>query len=131
MICNNCQRVENIPSCVDQIIIGSISTTDTNVYVYFEDDKGRVIRLESSSDGSGQIALDLTLTANDAFRITPELFYKVWVTLQSAASVTDTEDLTISGDVVNTFDCLWLKAQKVLDEDSVITITSETLVKVT
>ncbi|MDX1373376.1 MAG: hypothetical protein R3321_12955 [Nitrososphaeraceae archaeon] len=130
MICNNCSRVKDIPSCVDAIVIGTISSLTTAVYIYFQDQRGVVNRLTSTTSGAGLITLDLTDTGNDDFRIVPNMLYDVWVTLQSATSITDKEDITVSGDNVNTYDCVSLKAEKIRDEADVITITSETLVLV-
>ena len=129
MICNNCSRVKDIPSCVDALIIGAISSLTTNVYIYFHDQVGRLNRLEGASDGAGLITLDLTIAANDDFRIMPEMLYDLWVSLQSAASITDKEDLTVLGSVT-TQDCVSFKAEKVRNDIDVITITSETLVLV-
>ena len=130
MICNNCQRVKDIPNCLNALVIGTISSANTSVYIYFQDIRGNINRLEATTSVSGLITIDLTATANDAFKFMSNILYDVWVTLQSASSITDKEDITISGDATNDFDCLRLKAERVSDEDSVITITSETLVKV-
>lgn len=126
MICNNCQRVCNIPSCVDNIIIGSITDTDQAVYVFFQDQRSVINRLSATSDGNGLITLDLTDTANDDFEIIPEMLYDIWVTRDDAESITDKEDITVSGSL-ETFNCLGFKANKIRNDDNVITITSDTL----
>ena len=118
-ICSPCTRVKNLPSCVTDIVIGTVAQTSTAHYVYFKNlATGRINRYAATSDGSGL----LTVTVDE--EIFPQHTYKVWVNQQSATNATDEETITIGA---ATPTCLEIHFYRVTDDSGQVNYTSQTL----
>lgn len=90
--CLKCTKVNNIPKCLDELVVGTISSTNTDVYIVLESSTGRIITFTATSDGAGLVKLDTTdFEPNQVFN------YNLWVSLQSN-NIYDAEDLTIEGE---------------------------------
>ena len=94
MSCSPCSFVKPVPICVQQIIIGTISSIDANIYVFVKNvTTGKEIRLSTITDGAGLITLDVSgLTFSDSFT------YEFKAILQTAVSINDVETITIGVD---------------------------------
>jgi len=90
--CSNCSPCKTIPTCVDSLLIGSITSLSTDVTVYFKDiTTQKIYTFEETTDGSGNITVDLgTLNPINATHT-----FEVWATLKGAASIHDNETLTV------------------------------------
>lgn len=99
MINCNCHRAQTLTKCAGSLTIGSISATDADIYVYFQDlGTGRIDREESTTDGNGNIVL------SPSFNFMPR-DYHIWVTKKNANYFTDYEKITIDGNA-DTHDCI-------------------------
>jgi hypothetical protein len=87
MACNDCSELDSIPECTDSIVLGSIDP-DTEVYIYVKNIfTDYVHREEVTSDGDGDITLDLT--EPDSSFYNPDSQYEIWVTLRDSSERLD------------------------------------------
>lgn len=81
MACNNCSQLDEIPECTETLVLGTIDP-DTEIYIYVKNiSNGYVHREETTSNGDGDITLDLT--APDSTFYNPDSSYEVWATLRT------------------------------------------------
>lgn len=123
MACNTCQSTKSIPVCTGSLVLGNITALNTNVYIFVKNNTtGYIHRQEATSNGSGQVSLDLSLP--DPSFYNPDSQYEVWVTLQSTSQNTK---LNIAISAVN-YTCFDLSFNPVYgEEDENIAYTSHTL----
>ena len=121
MSCSNCTPAKNLRICGEDITIGTISSSNTDVYIYVRDIiTGKIYRQETTSDGDGVVTL--AMDDNNRF-FQPIRTYEIWVTLTDAASQEDTETLTIHG---GEYDCIQAEFERITDADG-NTIADSTL----
>lgn len=92
---DNCQITEMIATCVKNLEIGTITSFNTDILIYIEDDTtgAKPIAFPSTTDGAGIVEL----TDIDTFpTFMPNHSYKLWVALESATSVESRETITIN-----------------------------------
>jgi hypothetical protein len=81
MACN-CSELDQIPECTESIVLGALSEIDTEVYIYVKNTfTGYVHREETTSNGDGDVTLDLTQPDSSFYN--QDSAYEVWVTLRS------------------------------------------------
>jgi hypothetical protein len=101
MACNDCYLLDSIPECTEELVLGTIDP-DTEVYIYVKNIfTGYVHREEVTSDGDGEIVLDLTQP--DISFYNQDSIYEIWATLR-----TDSERLDITVAYGQVHDCLSL-----------------------
>jgi hypothetical protein len=101
MACNDCYILDSIPECTESLELGSIAP-DTEVYIYVKNIfTGYVHRQETTSDGDGDLILDLT--EPDISFYNQDSIYEIWATLR-----TDNERLDITYAYGLTSDCFSL-----------------------
>lgn len=94
MTCISCTPTKSIPSCIDDLIIGTgVAATDYVVYVE-NLTTGYIYAQEVTSDGSGLITLDTTLPDKSFYN--KDSSYNLWVGLPGG-SPNDMEEITIDG----------------------------------
>jgi hypothetical protein len=108
MACNDCYQLDSIPECTEELELGSIAP-DTEVYIYVKNIfTGYVHREEVTSDGDGDIVLDLTQP--DISFYNQHSIYEIWVTLR-----TDNERIEVTYAYGLTADCFSLSFFQVND----------------
>ena len=111
--CNACLDADNIPECLTNLTIGTISSLAIAVYVYITNNStGMIERLETTTDGAGLV----TLTAIDNTWLVPDNSYSTYVVLQSATDISTKEDITIGA---STADCVNFKVNAVFGDDEI------------
>ena len=119
--CLKCTRVKDVPKCLDQLVIGTISQTNTNVHVYFQTSTETLTRFTAQSDGAGLVVLDTT-----NFEPNQVLLYNLWVTLENSG-VYNNESLTIEGSI-DPVECVSFNFNTIYNGNgSVISFASQTL----
>ena len=119
--CLKCTRVKDVPKCLDQLVIGTISQTNTNVHVYFQTSTEILTRFTAQSDGAGLVVLDTT-----NFEPNQVLLYNLWVTLENSG-VYNNESLTIEGSI-DPVECVAFNFNTIYNGNgSVISFASQTL----
>lgn len=114
MSCTACQATKIIPSCTDELVIGSVEDASTDLYVYIKNlTTGYVHRQEVMSNEYGLVTLDLSLP--DISFYNPNNTYESWVTLQDA-QIDDRLPVTIGDD---DYTCFALNFEKVFDETGI------------
>lgn len=59
MSCTNCDQIKPIPTCVLELVIGTIAGANKNIVVMVEDiTQNRLSAIKMMSDGSGSIKMD-------------------------------------------------------------------------
>jgi len=121
-ICSDCLHAKPIARCVTNLIVGTISSLNTAVYVYIRnltlDD--REIRYSVTSSAAGLITVPITPQ-----RFSEDHAYEIRVTKASAIGVEVRENITIGGDVA---DCVALRFEMIYDNNNaVVTYTNQTL----
>jgi hypothetical protein len=80
----NCSELDSIPECTDSIVLGAISDIDTEVYIYVKNTfTGYVHREEATSNGDGDVTLDLT--EPDSSFYNQDSAYEVWITTRDSS----------------------------------------------
>lgn len=99
MICSPCQPTKKIPDCFDKLIIGLVEQALTDYYVYIKDlTTGGTIRVEATSNSGKELKID------NSSSFSPAHSYEVWVTLKSAATFEDRQQILIDSKT-ETKDC--------------------------
>ncbi len=116
MTCISCKPTKKIPTCISEIVIGTI-VADMDYLVYIENNNtGYILKLPCTSDVDGLLTLDLSEIDTTFF--SPNNKYKLTVTLADAA-ISDILDITLAdASVVN---CLLLLFAKSFDNEGLIT----------
>lgn len=118
-VCDPCLQTQLIPVCVTNLTIGDIAVTDTDVFIYIKDiTTGRLNRFEETSDGSGEVILDLTGEPD----FMPDHAYELHITLKAATSIEDKELITVLNGA-DPVDCLSLRFNYVEEDKSYADIT--------
>ena len=90
MICEPCKIARPVPVCVENLTLGTIPLTDTDVYIYFHNIKnGRFERTTATTDAGGLVIADLT-----QIKLMSNHIYEVWVTDQAAVNLDAAEIVT-------------------------------------
>lgn len=89
-----CTRIKNVPACTNNLTLGTITDHNAAVWIYIEDlTTGRKKRVAGVSSNTGEVIL-----AMDSQRFYQSGHaYEITVVLQSATSIYDTKDITVSG----------------------------------
>lgn len=104
-VCNPCLITDTIPVCVNSLVVGTISSLTTDVFIYIKDiTTDVVVRFEEQTNGAGLITITGLDTQPDFM---PDHSYELWVTLESATSIDDREDITVPN-AANTTECIAL-----------------------
>lgn len=108
-VCAPCQKAEDIPNCLENLEIGTISDVDTDVYIYIKDiTSDNQLRFERTSSAAGLVTLT-GLDSEDEFM--PAHSYELWITLKSATSIEDRETITIGLDTVECIALTFIKVK--------------------
>lgn len=119
--CNPCTITLPISLCTESITIGSISSADTAVKVYFKNiATGKVVSFETTTTSGG------TVTIDSPFNFARNQSYEVWVNLASANSVEHKETISIGYD---SQECLLVSFVQVWDTSAgyPVQFTNQTL----
>lgn len=107
-VCAPCTLTEEVPSCLTNLIIGTISSTNTDVHVYQKHIlTGRVVRYDVTTSGAGLVTIEVEDIMQDQI-------YEYWVVLDTATSIEDRETITINAD---TYTCVTVPFVKVMQSD--------------
>lgn len=118
-ICNSCPRLKPISICVNNLIIGTVSSLSTSYNIYFRSlANGFVVKYTATSDGAGL----LTLSPTDGFVLASNHLYELYVNTTTSSSTG--ANLTIG---TTTATCYNVMFEQVHDEDSVYTYVNQTL----
>lgn len=121
-VCSPCTKVDVIPVCLTNLIIGTIAGLTQNVWIYFRDTTtGKLKRYENQSDGAGLVTLTLVQNNGDFM---PEHAYEVWVQNENEVNIETKLDITISAVI---YTCFLVNFTYVKDGDE----TNETYTTVT
>lgn len=121
-ICNDCIHPKPIARCITNLIIGTISSVNTAIYVYIKDKTldDREIRYAVTSGATGIVTVPITPQ-----RFSEDHSYEIHITKQSAINVNEKENMTIDGEVG---DCSSLSFETIWDNNNLIaTYTNQTL----
>ena len=120
-ICSDCIHSKPIARCITNLIVGTISSLNTAVYVYVRDiTTDRDIRYSLTSSAAGLITIPITPQ-----RFSEDHSYEIWVTLATAAGVENKQNITIGGEVSN---CVAVRFETIWNNDNTIaTYTNQTL----
>lgn len=124
MSCNNCTKFKTLPSCLEDLVIGTLTgVASTNVYVYLKNHStGLLYRFSATTTLYGGLTIDLT--DNGQFAPTPKHDYELWVTLASATNTDEREDITI--DTVD-YSCVSFTFENVFVGYNLVDYTTQTL----
>lgn len=120
-VCTKCTKSKPIARCITNLIVGTISSFNTNVYVYILDlTTERIIRYSVTSSAAGLITVPITPQ-----RFSEDHSYEIWTTLTTAAGVNVKLNITVGADVA---DCVALQFETIWANDNTIaTYTNQTL----
>lgn len=120
-VCSECLHPKPIARCVTNLIIGTISSLNTSVYVYISNlTTGREIRYTVTTSVAGLVTIPITPQ-----RFSEDHSYEIHVTLATASNINVKENITIGGDVS---DCVSLRFETIWNNDNTIaTFTNQTL----
>lgn len=121
-----CTNVKPIASCGTNLIIGTISSFNTAVYVFIKRLGGaaRIERLDDTTNGAGQVAPAIS-DLPDGF-LSPNFDYEIYVTL-ATATPNDRETITLT-DGVTIDTCFCLPVIEVNEDDAIQAYANQTLV---
>ena len=120
-VCNPCLQTDTIPTCLTDLVIGTITDTTTDVFIYFKDHTtNKTIRFEETSDGAGLVTVTGLDTQPDFM---PNHSYEVWITLAIAVSIEEKEDITVPNAATST-ECIALDFEYTGEDYASITITA-------
>lgn len=116
-VCDPCTKTELVPKCLTNLVIGTIGSNGAAVYVYIHDlTTDKLTRFSEVSSGAGLVTLtDL----DDEPDFMPSHSYELWITLQSATSIEDRENIDIGG---TNYTCLALRFEDVGEAYNSITL---------
>ncbi len=121
MACN-CEKLKSLPTCLNELVIGLISLTSQDVYVFFKNiSNGHVIRLTGVSDVDGFVTIAIPEN-----HFTANYSYEIWITATTAGP-DDKEDITFDSYVF--YNCLSVEFYRI-ENDSLeavyyTTVTAE------
>lgn len=120
-ICSDCLHPKPIARCITNLIIGTISSVNTAVYVYITNlTTEREIRYAVTTSAAGLITVPITPQ-----RFSEDHSYEIHVTKQSSVGINVKENITIGGDVAN---CSALRFETIWDNNNaIVTYTNQTL----
>lgn len=120
-ICSDCVNSKPVARCVTNLIVGTISSLNTSVYVYIRSvTTDRDIRYTVTSSAAGLITVPITPQ-----RFSEDHAYEIWVTLTTAAGVENKQNITIGGEIA---DCVSVRFETIWASDNTIaTYTNQTL----
>lgn len=121
-VCNDCIKSKTIARCITDLVIGTISSINTAVYVYIKDltTDDRIIRYSVTSSAGGLVTIPITPQ-----RFSEDHSYEIWITVTGAANVEMKQNITISGEVS---DCVSIRFETIWQNDNTIaTYTTQTL----
>lgn len=121
-VCSDCIHPKPIARCITNLIIGSISSINTAVYVYIKNKTldDREIRYSVTSSAAGLITIPITPQ-----RFSEDHSYEIHVTKADAVGINIKENITIGGDVS---DCTSLRFETIWDNNNaIVTYTNQTL----
>lgn len=120
-VCDTCLKAKPIARCVTNLIVGTITSLNTAVYVYiFDITTDREIRYSVTSSAAGLITIPITPQ-----RFSEDHSYELRVTKVTADNIDVRENITISGDVA---DCVNIEFRTVWKNDNTIaTYTNQAL----
>ncbi len=120
-VCDPCLKAKPIARCITNIIVGTITSLNTAVYVYIKDiTTDREIRFAVTSSAAGLITVPIT-----SQRFSEDHSYELRITKVTANNIDVRENITISGDVG---DCVNIQFKTIFDNNNaVVTFTNQTL----
>lgn len=120
-ICTDCTHAKPIARCITNLIVGTISSLNTAVYVYITNlTTEREIRYSVTTSAAGLITIPITPQ-----RFSEDHSYELHVTLTTAAGINNKQNITISGQLS---DCVSLRFETIWANDNTIAIyTNQTL----
>lgn len=120
-ICGPCLKVCNVPLCTNEIIIGSISSTDADIRIVVDNkSKGRKVIVDTQSSDTGLVTL-----VTEGLGLMAGQSYEISVLLSSSPALCDTEIITIGDFTTN---CVTVLFENVLAQDGCqVTFESQTL----
>lgn len=120
-VCTDCIKSKPVARCLTNLIVGTISSLNTAVYVYIIDlTTEREIRYSVTSSAAGLITVPITPQ-----RFSEDHSYEIRVTLITAANVDMRQNITVSGEIA---DCVALRFETIWQNDNTIaTYTNQTL----
>lgn len=120
-VCTECTKAKPIARCITNLIVGTISSLNTAVYVYIKDlTTERELRYSVTSSAVGLITVPITPQ-----RFSEDHSYEIHITKADALGVNVKQNITIGGDVA---DCVALRFETIWTNDNVIaTYTNQTL----
>lgn len=75
----NCSKIKDLPTCLNELVIGTISIEDQQVYVFFTNTSlNQEVRLIGESDVDGLVTVDLTTLPDNYF--SPNYHYEIHIT---------------------------------------------------
>lgn len=120
-VCNPCLETDTLPVCIDSLIVGTISSLTTAVFIFVKDiTTGKIVRFEETSDGAGLVTITGLDTEPDFM---PNHSYELWITLALATSIEAKEDITVPNAAAST-ECISLNFEYTGEEYTSITITA-------
>lgn len=120
-VCNSCISAQPIARCITNLIVGTISSLNTAVYVYIKNlTTGRDVRYAVTTSAAGLITVPITPQ-----RFSEDHSYELYVTLTTANNISVKQNITISGEVS---DCVSLRFKTIYNNDNeIVTYTNQTL----
>lgn len=120
-ICSDCIHALPVARCVTNLIVGTISSLNTAVYVYIRDvTMDRDIRYAVTSSAAGLITVPITPQ-----RFSEDHSYEIYITKTTAANISVKENITIQAEVSN---CVSLRFETIWDNNNaIVTYANQTL----
>lgn len=98
MACN-CEKIKSLPTCLNELIIGTISLVSQDVYVFFKTiNNGYVHRVTGHADSDGLVTVDPS-----SVYFTTNYSYELWIT---AIGDGPNDKQNITYDTYTFYDCL-------------------------
>ena len=89
----NCTKIKDLPTCINELIIGEITPISQDVYVFIKNTTlNQTTRLTGDSDADGLVTVDLADLPVNFF--SENYTYEIYITVLSAGP-SDKETLTI------------------------------------
>lgn len=118
-VCNPCLKTDILPVCTDNIVVGEISSPDTDVFVYVKDiTTHRCFRFEETSDNNGIVTIT---SLNQEPDFMQNHSYELWITLATATGIEDREDILVDN-ASETTECISLEFKRTGEEYTSVTI---------
>lgn len=119
-VCDSCHKPKPIARCLTNIIVGTVTSLNTAVYVYVRNlTTEHTVRYAATSSGAGLVTIPITPQ-----RFSQDHSYEIWITKQTATNISEKENITIGGDVS---DCIHFRFENILDNTNAqTTYTNQT-----